>query len=119
MSETAIQNAMEAARIFLANTAERRRYINREMARMDQASMMKYAQKTGIEEGRKKGLEEGLAEGRKEGRKEGREEGREEEARLFSKLMQTLLTSGDIQQMQNVLANPDLRKSLYKKYNIH
>ena len=115
MSETAIQNAMEAARIFLANTAERRRYINREMARMDQASMMKYAQKTGIEEGRKKGLEEGLAEGRKEGRKEGREE----EARLFSKLMQTLLTSGDTQQKQNVLANPDLRKSLYKKYNIH
>ena len=115
MSETAIQNAMEAARIFLANTAERRRYINREMARMDQASMMKYAQKTGIEEGRKKGLEEGLAEGRKEGRKEGREE----EARLFSKLMQTLLTSGDTQQMQNVLANPDLRKSLYEKYNIH
>ena len=103
MSETAIQNAMEAARIFLANTAERRRYINREMARMDQASMMKYAQKAGLE----KGLEKG------------REEGREEEARLFSKLMQTLLTSGDTQQMQNVLANPDLRKSLYEKYNIH
>ena len=106
MSETAIQNAMEAARVFLANTAERRRYINREMARMDQASMMKYAKK------------EGLEKGREEGREQGREEGREEEARLFSKLMQVLLTSGDTQQMQNVLTNPDLRKSLYKKYNI-
>ena len=61
---------------------------------------------------------EGLEKGREEGREQGREEGREEEARLFSRLMQVLLTSGDTQQMQNVLTNPDLRKSLYKKYNI-
>ena len=111
MSETAIQIAMEAARVFLANTAERRHYINREMARMDQASMMKYAQKEGLEKGMQQGLKQGL--------KRGMQQGREEEARLFSQLMQLLLASGDTQQMQNVLANPDLRTPLYEKYNIH
>ena len=55
MSEAAIQNAMEAARIFLNNTAERRLYINREMARMDRESQLEEAH----EEGHKEGLEEG------------------------------------------------------------
>ena len=51
MSEAAIQNAMEAARIFLNNTAERRLYINREMARMDRESQLEDAREEGIEEG--------------------------------------------------------------------
>lgn len=51
MSEAAIQNAMEAARIFLNNTAERRLYINREMARMDRESQLEEAHKEGLEEG--------------------------------------------------------------------
>ena len=48
MSEAAIQNAMEAARIFLNNTAERRLYINREMARMDRESQLEDAHEEGI-----------------------------------------------------------------------
>ena len=47
MSEAAIQNAMEAARIFLNNTAERRLYINREMARMDRESQLEEAHEEG------------------------------------------------------------------------
>ncbi len=48
MSEAAIQNAMDAARIFLNNTEERRRYINREMARMDRISQLEEAQEKGM-----------------------------------------------------------------------
>ncbi len=51
MSEAAIQNAMEAARIFLNNTAERRLYINREMARMDRESQLEDAHEEGIKKG--------------------------------------------------------------------
>lgn len=47
MSEAAIQNAMEAARIFLNNTEERRLYINREMARMDRESQLEEAHEEG------------------------------------------------------------------------
>lgn len=47
MSEAAIQNAMEAARIFLNNTAERRLYINREIARMDRESQLEEAHEEG------------------------------------------------------------------------
>ena len=62
MSEAAIQNAMEAARIFLNNTAERRLYINREMARMDRESQLEDAHEDGFKEGHK----EGVMQGRKE-----------------------------------------------------
>lgn len=48
MSEAAIQNAMEAARIFLNNTAERLLYINREMARMDRESQLEDAHEDGV-----------------------------------------------------------------------
>lgn len=56
MSEAAIQNAMEAARIFLNNTAERRLYINREVARMDRESQLEDAHEDGV----KKGIEKGI-----------------------------------------------------------
>lgn len=56
MSEAAIQNAMEAARIFLNNTAEQRLYINREMARMDRESQLEDAHEDGV----KKGIEKGI-----------------------------------------------------------
>ena len=62
MSEAAIQNAMEAARIFLNNTAERRLYINREMARMDRESQLEVAH----EDGFRAGLKKGVMQGRKE-----------------------------------------------------
>lgn len=53
MSETAIQNAMEAARIFLNNTAEYRLYINREMARIDRESHLEDAHEDGVMQGHK------------------------------------------------------------------
>ena len=55
MSDTAIKSAMQAARIFLNNTEERRRYINREMAIMDYNSDHEAA----IAQGRAEGLAEG------------------------------------------------------------
>ena len=60
MSEAAIQNAMEAARIFLNNTAERRLYINREMARMDRESQLEDAHEDGVKAGIQKGIEKGI-----------------------------------------------------------
>ncbi len=42
------ETTMEAARIFLNNTEERRRYINREMARMDRISQLEDAQEKGM-----------------------------------------------------------------------
>ena len=59
MSDTAIKSAMQAARIFLNNTEERRRYINREMAIMDYNSDHEAA----IAQGRAEGHAQGLAEG--------------------------------------------------------
>ncbi len=56
MSEAAIQNAMEAARVFLASTEERRRYINREMARMDRESELEESHEKGVQEGYDKGI---------------------------------------------------------------
>ena len=55
MQEIAISDAMQAARVFLSSTAERREYINREMARMDYES--------GIEEAREQGIEQGMKQG--------------------------------------------------------
>ena len=59
MSDTAIKSAMQAARIFLDNTEELRRYINREMAIMDYNSDHEAA----IAQGRAEGLAQGLAQG--------------------------------------------------------
>ncbi len=56
MSEAAIQNAMEAARVFLASTEERRLYINREMARMDRESELEESHEKGVQEGYDKGI---------------------------------------------------------------
>lgn len=63
MSDTAIKNAMQAARVFLNNTEERRRYINREMAIMDYNSDHEAAIAQGRAEGRAEGRAQGLAEG--------------------------------------------------------
>ena len=48
MSEAAIPKAMEAARVFLSSTEERRLYINREMARMDRESQLEEAHEKGM-----------------------------------------------------------------------
>ena len=122
MNETAIQNAMEAARLFLNSTEERRQYINREMARMDYESRLQLEHREGFqkgcEEGRKKGLLEGRQEGLQEGRHEGRQEGRQEEAIRFSKLIQMLLSKGDMNEINAVTSDPTKREVLYEKYHI-
>ncbi|MCR5439750.1 MAG: Rpn family recombination-promoting nuclease/putative transposase [Selenomonas sp.] len=55
MTDAAIQSAMKAARIFLNNTEERRRYINREMSIMDYNSDHENARAEGLAEGRAEG----------------------------------------------------------------
>lgn len=59
MQEIAISDAMQAARVFLSSTAERREYINREMARMDYESGIEEAREQGIEQGIEQGMEQG------------------------------------------------------------
>ena len=102
MSEAAIQEAMEAARIFFNNTAERRQYINREMARMDRESMLQNALNEGVEKGKEKGRAEGKAEG----------------IVLFGKLANILLAEGKSQDLQTAISDPDFRDVLFKKYHL-
>lgn len=90
MSEAAIQNAMDAARVFFSSTAERRRYINRELIRMDQESGLISAH----------------------------QEGRAQEAQCFGKLIQILIKEGNLDKIQEVTNDTTLRESLYKKYHI-
>ena len=52
MSDTAIKEAMDAAKIFLSNTAGRRAYINRQMAIMDRQSQLESAHKEGLTQGK-------------------------------------------------------------------
>ena len=90
MSEVAIQNAMEAARIFLNNTEERRRYINREMARMDRISQ--------LEEAQEKGEEKGML--------------------RLGALIQLLLKDGRTDEIQAATTDPTIRNQLFRKYNV-
>ncbi len=90
MSEAAIQEAMDAARVFFANTAERRQYINREMARMDRDSM--------IQDAHKEGQVEGFS--------------------LFGQLANILIAEGKSKDLQIAIANPDFRDTLLKKYHL-
>ncbi len=71
MSEATIQNAMEAARVFLASTEERRRYINREMARMDWESQLEEAYERGFKEGYDRGFQRGFEQGVAQGVEKG------------------------------------------------
>ncbi len=98
MSEAAIHTAMDAARIFLSDTAERRRYINREMARMDHDSGLLYAHRKGVEEGRQEGEQIG-------------------EERM-GRLIQLLVQDKDFASIQAASTDKALRESLYRKYNI-
>lgn len=62
MNEASIQTALDATAIFMQNSDERLKYLNREMAIMDYES----DKAAWIDEGRKEGREEGRAEGRDE-----------------------------------------------------
>ncbi|WP_416195599.1 hypothetical protein [Selenomonas sp.] len=55
MSEAAIKEAMQAAQKFMNDTAERRSYINRQMAIMDYNSGIRSAREEGEKRGEKRG----------------------------------------------------------------
>ena len=98
MSNPEIRKAMEAARIFLNNTEERRLYINREMARMDRESQLKNA--------KAEGKAEGIAEGSVKG-----------ETRM-GRLAMRLVKEGKIDQLERVTSDKEFRQKLYKEYGI-
>ena len=73
MSETAINEAIQAERVFMQSDVERWQYEQREKAMRDYISAMSTS--------RREGLRQGLEEGRREGQREGRREGVLEMAR--------------------------------------
>ena len=110
MSEAAIHTAMDAARLFLSDTAERRRYINREMARMDHDSGLRYAHRKGLAEGEEIGLQKGEEIGLQKGEQIGEER--------MGRLIQLLVKDHDFANIQAASTDKALRESLYRKYNI-
>lgn len=106
MSEAAIKNAMEAARIFLCNTEERRQYINQEMSRMDEA----------LREKRLREAERKIAEAERKAA-EAERKAAEESARM-SALLQKLFQEEKINEIRAIAENPSLKKEYYKKYGL-
>ena len=86
MNEASIQTALDATAIFMQNSDERLKYLNREMAIMDYES----DKAAWIDEGRK--------EGREEGREEGRAEGRDETIELLLSLGK--ITADDVKEIR-------------------
>ncbi len=102
MSEAAIHTAMDAARIFLSDTAERRRYLNREMARMDYDSGLLHAERKGLEKGEQIGLEKGEQIGEEK----------------MGQLMQILSQEQNYTAIAMASTDKVFRESLYRKYHI-
>ncbi|MFV0618804.1 hypothetical protein ACE418_13005 [Megasphaera sp. WILCCON 0056] len=94
MSDEAIHKAVDAARTFLQNDAERLAYINRELAILDYNSDHRDA------------FEEGEAKGRKEG-----------EERL-GMLMSLLFKENRYDDANKAAADVDFREKLFKEYGI-
>jgi len=82
MNEVSIQTALDATAIFMQNSDERLKYLNREMAIMDYES----------------DKAAWIDEGRKEGREEGREEGRDEMIKLLLSLGK--ITADDVREIK-------------------
>lgn len=94
MSDAAIHDAMKAAREFMQNTAERRAYINREMAIIDYNTNTREAFEKGEEKGIKKG-----------------------EKRLGT-LIQYLMDEHKLDDARRAVQDEAFRNELYKKYGI-
>lgn len=94
MSDEAIHKAVDAARTFLQNDAERLAYINRELAILDYNSDHRDA------------FEEGKAEGREEGEKR------------LGLLMNLLFKENRYDDANKAATNADFREKLFKEYNI-
>ena len=122
MSDEAIHKAVDAARTFLQNDAERLAYINRELAILDYNSDHRDAFEEGKAEGRRegeaKGREEGQAKGRKEGEAKGREEGQAIANERWGALMQRLLNEQRYDNANKAAADADFREKLFKEYGI-
>ena len=126
MSDEAIHKAVDAARTFLQNDAERLVYINRELAILDYNSDHRDAFEEGKAEGRKegeaKGRKEGEDKGRKEGEAKGRAEGLEEGMKAgqqrLRRLMSALLKENRYDDINKAAADPDFCEELFKEYGI-
>ena len=106
MSDEAIHKAVDAARTFLQNDAERLAYINRELAILDYNSDHRDA------------FEEGKAEGRREGEAKGREEGQAIANERWGALMQRLLNEQRYDDANKAAADASFREKLFKEYGI-
>ena len=122
MSDEAIHKAVDAARTFLQNDAERLAYINRELAILDYNSDHRDAFEEGKAEGRRegeaKGRKEGEAKGRKEGEAKGREEGQAIANERWGTLIQQLLNEQRYDDANKAAADADFREKLFKEYGI-
>ena len=110
MSDEAIHKAVDAARTFLQNDAERLAYINRELAILDYNSDHRDA----FEEGEAKGR----AEGRKEGEAKGREEGIKAGQQKLRLLMSALFKENRYDDANRAASDPDFCEKLFKEYGI-
>ena len=106
MSDEAIHKAVDAARTFLQNDAERRAYINRELAILDYNSDHRDA----FEEGEAKGIEKG--------RKEGREEGQHLTNERWEKLISLLMKARRYEDVARAAEDAAFRENLFKEYGI-
>ena len=126
MSDEAIHKAVDAARTFLQNDAERLAYINRELAILDYNSDHRDAFEEGEAKGRAEGRKEGEAKGRREGeakgRKEGEAKGREEGIKAGQQklclLMSALFKENRYDDANRAVSDPDFCEKLFKEYGI-
>lgn len=114
MSDEAIHKAVDAARTFLQNDAERLAYINRELAILDYNS----DHRDDFEDGKAEGRKEGEAKGHKEGEAKGREEGQAIADERWSMLMQRLLGEQRYDDANKAAADAGFREKLFKEYGI-
>ena len=106
MSDEAIHKAVDAARTFLQNDAERRAYINRELAILDYNSDHRDA------------FEEGKTEGREEGRKEGERVGQHLANERWGKLISLLMKEKRYEDVAKAAEDAKFREKLFKEYGI-
>ena len=103
MSDEAIHKAVDAARTFLQDDAERLAYINRELAILDYNSDHRDA------------FEEGEAKGRVEGIEKGRAEERKSSDNRWEKLMSLLLEEKRYDEAKKAASSKEFRETLFKK----
>ena len=118
MSDEAIHKAVDAARTFLQNDAERLAYINRELAILDYNSDHRDAFEEGEAKGRAEGRKEGEAKGRREGEAKGREEGMKAGQQKLRLLMSALFKEKRYDDANRAASDPDFCEKLFKEYGI-